>query len=342
MNTRLFPALIIALLGFDFSASANPYLPKSGETPATVRVAACAITGGFIHLYAALDYGLFDKYGMKVEFVSIRGSGVALAALATDEIQFLYCAADATIPGVAAGTDGKLIAAPLVGLPWVMLARKDIKRVEDLKGKSIAVTRAGDLTFRLARALLKKFNLSDTEVNIRTVGGTGQVEPFNAMRAGIAEAALVTPPLDARGRREGFNLVYRLNDLGLPAVYSSLHANAKTLRERSSIAQRCVAALAESVQFVEKNPDKGKAAVSKALKLNDADALQSAYDAYAKLLINRRLIVPEQTVAGVIDVAREQGTNVRRKAAEIVDNRFAEDLSRSGFLKELWGADLAR
>ncbi|HEY6998054.1 MAG TPA: ABC transporter substrate-binding protein [Candidatus Binatia bacterium] len=342
MNTRLFPALIIALLGFDFSASANPYLPKSGETPATVRVAACAITGGFIHLYAALDYGLFDKYGMKVEFVSIRGSGVALAALATDEIQFLYCAADATIPGVAAGTDGKLIAAPLVGLPWVMLARKDIKRVEDLKGKSIAVTRAGDLTFRLARALLKKFNLSDTEVNIRTVGGTGQVEPFNAMRAGIAEAALVTPPLDARGRREGFNLVYRLNDLGLPAVYSSLHANAKTLRERSSIAQRCVAALAESVHFVEKNPDKGKAAVSKALKLNDADALQSAYDAYAKLLINRRLIVPEQTVAGVIDVAREQGTNVRRKAAEIVDNRFAEDLGRSGFLKELWGADLAR
>jgi len=342
MNTRLFPALIIALLGFDFSASANPYLPKSGETPATVRVAACAITGGFIHLYAALDYGLFDKYGMKVEFVSIRGSGVALAALATDEIQFLYCAADATIPGVAAGTEGKLIAAPLVGLPWVMLARKDIKRVEDLKGKSIAVTRAGDLTFRLARALLKKFNLSDTEVTIRTVGGTGQVEPFNAMRAGIAEAALVTPPLDARGRREGFNLVYRLNDLGLPAVYSSLHANAKTLRERSSIAQRCVAALAESVQFVEKNPDKGKAAVSKALKLNDADALQSAYDAYAKLLINRRLIVPEQTVAGVIDVAREQGTNVRRKAAEIVDNRFAEDLGRSGFLKELWGADLAR
>jgi len=342
MNTRLFPALIIALLGFDFSASANPYLPKSGETPATVRVAACAITGGFIHLYAALDYGLFDKYGMKVEFVSIRGSGVALAALATDEIQFLYCAADATIPGVAAGTDGKLIAAPLVGLPWVMLARKDIKRVEDLKGKSIAVTRAGDLTFRLARALLKKFNLSDTEVTIRTVGGTGQVEPFNAMRAGIAEAALVTPPLDARGRREGFNLVYRLNDLGLSAVYSSLHANAKTLRERSSIAQRCVAALAESVQFVEKNPDKGKAAVSKALKLNDADALQSAYDAYAKLLINRRLIVPEQTVAGVIDVAREQGTNVRRKAAEIVDNRFAEDLGRSGFLKELWGADLAR
>ncbi len=335
MRIYLFILMLIVSLAQPLFVQANPYLPKSSETATRVRVAACAITGGFIHLYAALDYGLFDKYGMKVEFVSIRGSGVALTALASDEIQFLYCAADATIPGIAAGSDAKLIAAPLVGLPWVMLARKDIKRVENLKGKSIAVTRPGDLTFRLARALLKKFNLSESDVNIRTVGGTGQVEPFNAMRAGIAEAALVTPPLDARGRRDGFNLVYRLNDLGLSALYSSLHANAKTIKERAGLAQKFVAALAESIYFVEKNPDKGKEAVSKALKLNDADALQSAYDAYAKLLVNRRLIVSESTVAGVIDVAREQGTSVRRKAADIIDNRFAEDLEKSGFLKKI-------
>jgi len=340
---KIFSELILfAHLLLPYSAGANPYLAKPGEPPLTARVAACAITGGFIHLYAALDNGLFEKYGMKVEYVSIRGSGVALAALAADEIQFLYCAADATIPGMAAGSDAKLIASPLVGLPWVLLARKDIKRPEELKGKSIAVTRAGDLTFRLARALMKKFNLTDDDVKIRTVGGTGQVEPFNAMHAGIAEAALVTPPLDVRGRRNGFNLIYRLNDLGVPSVYSSLHTNAKSLKERPALVQKWVAALAESIQFVEKNPDKGKAAVSKALKLNDADALQSAYDAYAKLLVNRRLLVPENTVAGVIEVAREQGTNVRRKAAEMIENRFAEDLDKSGFLKEIWGGEISR
>src|SRR5437867_6737308 len=331
-NQRIRKISLVLLLLFAslqcYDASANPYLAKSGESPVTVRVATCAISGGFIHLYSALDYGLFDKYGIKVEFVSIRGSGVSLAALAADEIQFLYCAADAMIPGMAAGSDAKLIGAPLVGLPWVMLARKDIKRVEDLKGKSIAVTRPGDLTFRLARAMLKKFNLSESDVNIRTVGGTGQVEPFNAMHAGIAEAALVTPPLDVRGRRNGFNLVYRLNDLAVPAVYSSLHTNTKSLKERPTLVQKWVAALAESIHFVEKNPDKGKAAVSKALKLNDQDALQSAYEAYAKLLVNRRLVVPESTVTGIIEIAREQGTNVRRKAAEMIDNRFAEDLDK--------------
>jgi NitT/TauT family transport system substrate-binding protein len=342
MKSAIAIPLLIACLVLPSPTRANPYVAKPGETPVPVRVAACAITGGFIHLYAALDNGLFDKYGIKVEFVSIRGSGVALAALAADEIQFLYCAADATIPGMAAGSDAKLIASPLVGLPWVMLARKDIKRPEELKGKSIAVTRAGDLTFRLARALLRKFNLTEEEVKLRTVGGTGQVEPFNAMHAGLAEAALVTPPLDVRGRRNGFNVIYRLNDLGVPAVYSSLHANAKSLKDRPAIVQKWVAGLAESIHFVEKNPDKAKAAVGKALKLNDQDALQSAYEAYAKLLVNRRLLVPESTVAGVIEVAREQGTNVRRKAAEMIENRFAEDLDRSGFLKEIWGGDVAR
>src|SRR5712692_6107984 len=337
-------ALLIALasLVLPFPARANPYLAKPGEAPVSMRSAACAITGGFIHLYAALDNGLFDKYGIRVEFVSIRGSGVALAALAADEIQFLYCAADATIPGMAAGSDAKLIGAPLVGLPWVMLARKDIKRPEELRSKSIAVTRPGDLTFRLVRALLKKFNLTEDEVKIRPVGGTGQVEPFNAMRAGIAEACLVTLPLDARGRREGFNLVYRLNDLGVDEVYSWLHTNVKTLRERSGLAQKWVAVLAEAIYFVEKNPDKGKAAVSKALRLNDPDALQSAYDAYAKLLVNRRLVVPESTVAGIVEFAREQGANVRKKAAEIIDNNFAENLDKSGFLKELWGGEVPK
>ena len=105
-------AFVVAMSGV---AKANPYLPKPGEKPVTVRIATCAVSGGFAHLYTALDYGLFDKYGIKMEHVYIRGSNASLAALAADEIQFLYCAADATIPGMASGSDAKLIAAPLVG-----------------------------------------------------------------------------------------------------------------------------------------------------------------------------------------------------------------------------------
>lgn len=330
--------MIAANLLLPLSARANPYLAKPGEPVVTVRAATCAVSGGFVHLYSAIDHGIFDKYGIKVNHIYIRGSGISLAALASDEIQFLYCAADATIPGMATGIDGRLVGAPLVGLPYVMLARKDIKRPEDLKGKSIGVTRPGDLSFRLTRVLLKKFNLSEEEVKIRSIGGS-QSERYNAMLQDIVQALVITPPLDVRGKKDGFNLIYNLNDLNLPFIYSSLHTNSKMLRERPWLAQRFIAAMAESIYFVEKNPDKAKGSVGKALKLKDPEALQSSYEAYAKSIINRRMTVPANAVAEAVELAKTE-TNVRRKASEIFDNTFAEDLEKSGFLKEIWGGKI--
>jgi NitT/TauT family transport system substrate-binding protein len=305
-------------------ANANPYLAKPAEVPTNVYLATCATSGGFIHMYTALDQNLFGKYGISVRYVVIRtGTNINLAALATDEIQFLYCAADSTIPGIAAGSDAMLIASPLVGLPYVIIARKEIRTIQDLKGKSIGVGSVGGLPYRLLRVFVKKFNLHDTQ--IRPVGGS-QPERYNAIVQGVIDSGPFTPPMDARGRKDGFNLVYHLNDLGLPAIYSSLHTNAKTLRERRQTVQRMVAALAEAVKFVEDNPEKAKKSVAKTLRVQDEDVLQSSYEAYAKKHVNRRLVVA--------------GTKINKKANEVVDNSFAENLEKSGFLRELWGAKI--
>jgi NitT/TauT family transport system substrate-binding protein len=321
-------------------ARANPYLPKPGEAPITARVGSCAITGGFIHLYSALQNGLFDRYGIKLEHISLRGGVVSLAALSADEIQFVYCSADPMIPRIAAGIEAKLVGSPLVGLPWVLMARQDIKRPADLKGKSIAVSRPGGLTDQLAKAVLKKFNLTTQEVKLLHIGGTGQIEPYNALLQGLVQAVLLTPPLDVRARRDGLHLLYNLNDLDVPSVYSSIFANSKTLKERPLLVQRFVAVIAESIHFVEKNPEKGRAALAKVLNLNDQEVLQSAYEAYAKALVNRRLIVPANAVVEAIELARADGTQIRKKPQEVFDNSFAEQLDKSGFLKELWGTEL--
>jgi NitT/TauT family transport system substrate-binding protein len=334
-------AIVMALYGFmtPMTVNANPFLAKAGDVSTTVHVATCAVSGGFIHLYTAMDHGLFDKYGIKIDHKFISGSAMNLAALSADEISFLYCAADGTIPGLASGVDGKLIASPLIGLPYVLLAHKDIKRVEDLKGKSIGVSRAGDLDDRLMKTMLKKFNLTTADVSIRPIGGS-QPERYNAMMGGIVQAAPVTPPLDARGRKDGLNVIFNLKDLNLPFIYSSVHTNPKTLKERPQLVQRFVAAIAESVHFAEKNPDRAKASLSKVLKINDSEILQSAYDAYAVSLVNRAMLVPANALAEAVEVARDNGTNVRKKPAELFDNSFAEQLTKSGFLKELWGAEL--
>ena len=334
MNTRVVAPLLIVFLGLPFFASANPYLPKPGETPTTVRVAACAITGGFIHLYAALDYGLFDKYGMKIEFVSIRGSGVALAALAADEIQFLYCAADATIPAMVAGADAKLVAAPLLKLPYVLVTRKEIHRAEELKGKALGVARAGDLSDRLSRMLVKKLNVAD--VTMRPIGGS-QTERYQAMAANIVQGVVITPPLDVRAKNDGYNVVYRLIDLDIPFIYSSLHASSQTIREKPETVQRMVAAFATAVNFTEHNPRKAKAAISKIMHIKDEEALQVAYNVYTHDIVDRHMVVPVTAVAGSVELQRSLGTPIKKRVEDLYDNSFVLQLEKSGFLKELWG-----
>src|SRR5262249_48785786 len=118
-------------------AHANPYLAKAGEPVVKTRVGTCAVTGGFIHLYTALHNRIFDKYGINTEHVVLRGGVVAMAALGSDEIQFLYCNADTNIVRIATGADGKLVASPLVGLPYVVLAREYITKPAELKCERI-------------------------------------------------------------------------------------------------------------------------------------------------------------------------------------------------------------
>jgi NitT/TauT family transport system substrate-binding protein len=335
MKIRLL--MLVMVLPFAHAiAFANPYLPKPGEKTLSMRISTCAVSGGFIHLYTALDNGLFDKYGMKFENVFIRGSAQNLTALASDEVQFTYCAADGTIPGLATGIDVKIIASPLVKLPYVLVAQKDIKRPEDLKGKAIGIARVGDLSDRLSRAVIKKFGMTPQEVTLRPIGGS-QGERYQAMRANIVQAVAITPPLDVRAKNEGFNVLYRLIDLNLPFIYSSLHTSYKMLRERPEIVQRMVAAFAEIVYFVEKNPDKAKASVAKAMRTKDPEALQSAYDVYAREILDRTMVVPGKAVAEAVELARESGTTIRRKPEEIYDNNYVNNLEKSGFLKEIWG-----
>ena len=331
---RLVVVVLLALGASHARAFANPYLAKPGERPTPIRIATCAVSGGFAHLYTALENHLFDKYGFKMEHVFIRGSGASLAALMADEIQFLYCAADATMPALAGGVDVKLVAAPLVKLPYVLITRKEIRRVEDLKGKSLGVARAGDLSDRLSRLLVKKLNVPD--VTMRPIGGS-QSERYQAMVANIVQGVVITPPLDVRAKNEGYHIAYRLIDLDIPFIYSSLHATSRLIHERPETVQRMVAAFAEAIHFTDRNPAKAKAAISKIMRVKDEEALEVSYKVYTKDIVDRHMVVPAQAVADSVELQRSLGTPIKRPADQLYDNSFVNNLEKSGFIKELWG-----
>src|SRR4029079_9330224 len=129
--------------------------------------------------------------------------------------------------------------------------RKEIRRVEDLKGKSLGVARAGDLSDRLSRLRLQCRNAP--YITMRRIGGS-QTERYQAMIANVVQGVVITPPLDVRAKNDGYNVVYRLIDLDIPFIYSSLHASSQTIREKPETVQRMVAAFGTAVDFMQNNP----------------------------------------------------------------------------------------
>ena len=97
-----------------------------------------------------------------------------------------------------------------------------------------------------------------------------------------------------------------------------------------------VAAFAEAIHFVDKNPGKTKAAIAKIMRTKDEEALQVSYNVYTKDIVDRRMIVPGQAVSDSVDLLRSLGTPIKRKAEDIYDNTFVNNLEKSGFQRELW------
>ena len=181
--------------------------------------------------------------------------------------------------------------------------------------------------------MVKKFNVPD--VTMRPIGGS-QNERYQAMVANLVQGVVVTPPIDVRAKNDGYNVTYRLIDLDIPFIYSSLHATSRVVRERPEMVQRMVAAFAEAIHFVDKNPGKTKSAIAKIMRTKDEEALQVSYNVYTKDIVDRRMIVPGQAVSDSVDLLRSLGTPIKRKTEEIYDNTFVHNLEKSGFQKELW------
>jgi len=202
--------LLILLATFSIGADlhANPYLSKPGEplTPAaSVRVRSPA---AFIHFYSALFKRLFDKYGIKIEHVTLRGGIVSLAALSADEIQFIYCSADPMIPRMAAGADAKLIGSPIVACRGCSWAARRSKRPSGSQSKT-SPWRGPAVSPTNCKVCDEKIQLDDTGRQAASHRRNRQLEPYNAMLQGLTQATFSHAPLDVSRQERWFRSDYR-------------------------------------------------------------------------------------------------------------------------------------
>ena len=125
-------------------------------------------------LWMAKEIGAFEKYGINVDLIFISSGPVVVQALIGGDLQAGLAATNAVIAAVLGGATLVSVMS-LVNRPYYRLwVQPEINRLEELRGKTLGVSRFGSVTDNLTRILLRKKGLEGA-VNVRQMGGTTEM-----------------------------------------------------------------------------------------------------------------------------------------------------------------------
>jgi len=150
-------------------------------------------------LNAKSDAGIFmmvqtrdfaARQDLKLELSEFKDDQIGLKALIAGELDSFEGGPQGVFSVDAKGGDIKILGCHWIVVPHGIYATKAITKVEDLKGKSIAVSAPNSMPDMLARSALEKYGLSASDVKLAAVGGDR--ERYQALIGGVVEAAVVS------------------------------------------------------------------------------------------------------------------------------------------------------
>jgi ABC-type nitrate/sulfonate/bicarbonate transport system substrate-binding protein len=148
----------------------------SGENPAV--------------LWVGVDQGFYRKHGLNVEVIFMRSGPLAISALASSDVQMVFTSSNNVLNVAAGGLDVGVIGT-VIGRPeGDFMARPEIKKPEDLKGKQVAIQSIGGGGWANNMLALDYLGLDPDRDNIRFIVLGDQPSRIQALETGRAQARL--------------------------------------------------------------------------------------------------------------------------------------------------------
>jgi ABC-type nitrate/sulfonate/bicarbonate transport system substrate-binding protein len=287
--------------------------------------------------WIAEEAGLFRKYDLEFPLVYIGSSPLATAAMLGGDGELLMDGGLGTVRAYVQGTTELVcIAGQKNILTQSILAKPPIKRLEDLKGKKVGVTRIGATTHYFATQAFRKIGM-EAGRDYTMIQTGGAPEMLAALVSGAIDAGTLSPPFDVQAMAQGFQYVVYGPDLRIPQVAVGFMTRRSTLAKRPQILGRFMRVMAEAAKILHTDKEFTFKVLSKQLRVNDRKILESGYNAEIKVLEPRLMIRPEAFQAILDDVAQTDPRAKKVKPDDFIDRRFLDEMTKSGFFDKLWG-----
>ena len=328
---RLKPPIGVIVCLFLLSSSALAQSTK-------LNVGYSAISAEQSPSWVAKETGIFQKNGLDVQLIYFTGGTTAVQALVSGEVPISQVAGPAVVNSGLAGFDITIVAGGATSLDYWLMSRPEIKRPEQLKGGSVAISAFGTASDFVARYALEKIGLTPgKDVALVQVGGVP--DRLGALLAGRIEAAVLVPPSMFIAQKKGLNILADVSKLGLPFQYTGVATSRRFIKEQPDTVRRYTRSQLEAVHRIYTDKETSLTVLTKYFggKI-ERDILEKSWE----LLINGNLLSKKQypSVEGlkfILASLAEKNPKARAaKPEDFADLRFIKELDQTGHIDNLY------
>ena len=294
---------------------------------APVRIAYSSISGAMLPLWVAKDRKLFDKHGVDVEVMYIRG--IAIEALLAGEVQFVRASPPSVVRSTIRGADLAIVANTVNVAVFSLMTKPEIKRPEDLKGKKIGVTNLGDSPDLVLSLLLERWGLQrGKDVSVLAIRG-GMPELLISVAKGFVDGGMISAPNNLRGMKIGLRELVDAADYGIPYVNSPLSTRRSFIKNNRDTVLRVLRAYQESVQDIRGDKNAALKVLAKYVRVDDPAILNEVYRIYGDRHLPKSIAVDLESVKGLLKGLGGEAAGAN--PTSFIDASLVQELENDGF-----------
>ncbi|HWH80092.1 MAG TPA: ABC transporter substrate-binding protein [Candidatus Binatus sp.] len=285
--------------------------------------------------WIAKDARIYDKYGLDVDIVYLRGgSGDTSKALVAGSIFAAPVTTATVMTANLAGADLTTIAHTVKAVQSKVMSRAELKRPEDIKGKRLASSGLGSLGDFLHRVVIKKYGVNpERDVTWLTIGAPP--DRLAALDAKLVDAADLSYPFDVQAEKKGYRVLWDAR-IEVPYPSMSVVTRKRTIQEDHDTVARMIRAHVEGIHFLKTQKEASLKILAKYLRTNDRELLEGSYDIYKDDFIAVPYPITQGLQTTYEYVAQRRPEIFNHKAEEFTDPSFISELDKSGFIKKLY------
>ena len=285
-------------------------------------------------LWVPQQAGIFRKNGLDPTIVFIPGRVRMIQAIVAGSAVAGSVGATLVSSAVAGGADTVMILGITNRLTYDIWAKPELKRPEDLKSKTLAISGFGSSSHLASFLMLKHFGLDEKRDSITFLAIGDEPTRAQALISGRIDATIVDPSVSGPLKERSFSYLGNLQDLGVPFVNNSVATTRRFLKEHPRTAEAIVKTIIEGNAYT-LNPA-NRTTVTAILGKNLRVPQKEADKAYEDLLpkVERKPYPSMEAVKATVHVMGLRNPKIAQlKPEDLVDVSILQKLEQIGFIR---------